>query len=366
MPTLMQHIEDLDVDKWAALTRRAAVDAVEAAQRLGRKPQAALVAVAAMSERQLVEHRQRNGPARKHLSPVMQLVEADHQRVAAETRAREAHQGRLDAEAKAAAHRAKAEESARIATAARERSRAVEADSARKDRKRAAQRAADQEALQQARTEQRADERAADRAAAEETIQQLRGHNEQIRANSPPKSRQPAGGQAARLPLCATPQMPKSREHGPRPTTPSARHKPLQRAPRRRGCCRFRSRPWRFAPKPAVSKMRSTHCTRSTTWLEVGMAEQVQSDIPLDIELIGSLAWTVQEHARYLTEESRSAPAGYTDDAAATYAAAADDAFGAFLARIDTVTEQLGTRDRSPDAEIVEAVTAMLAPRSKI
>ena len=34
--------------------------------------------MAAMSERELVEHRRRNGLARKRLSPVMELVEADH------------------------------------------------------------------------------------------------------------------------------------------------------------------------------------------------------------------------------------------------------------------------------------------------
>jgi colicin import membrane protein len=99
--------------------------------------------------------------------------------------------------------------------------------------------------------------------------------------------------------------------------------------------------------------------------LEVGMAEQVESQIPLDIDLMGSLVWTVQEHARYLSEESRSAPVGYTTeshvDAAASYAEAAADAFLGFLARIDTVAKRLRARERSADAEIVEGVTAMLA-----
>ncbi len=65
MTTTMRHITDLGVDEWAALTRRAAVEAVEAAQRRGRTPPAELAAVAAMSERQLVERRARNGPARQ-------------------------------------------------------------------------------------------------------------------------------------------------------------------------------------------------------------------------------------------------------------------------------------------------------------
>ena len=55
MTATMQHITDLGVDEWAALTRRAAVEAVEAAQRHGRTPPTELAAVAAMSERQLVE-----------------------------------------------------------------------------------------------------------------------------------------------------------------------------------------------------------------------------------------------------------------------------------------------------------------------
>jgi colicin import membrane protein len=113
MTTTHQHIEDLDVDTWAALTRRAAADAVAAAQRRGMKPPAELAAVAAMTVGELVQRRKRNGPARKRLSPAIQLVEADHLRRAAEDRAREAHQDKLDAEAAATLARAEAEESAR-------------------------------------------------------------------------------------------------------------------------------------------------------------------------------------------------------------------------------------------------------------
>ena len=85
MTSTWRHITDLDVDEWAALTRRAAAEAVAAAERRGKTPPAELVAVAGMTERQLVEHRTRNGPARQRLSPVMQLVEADHLRRTAET-----------------------------------------------------------------------------------------------------------------------------------------------------------------------------------------------------------------------------------------------------------------------------------------
>ncbi|MDT7756202.1 MAG: hypothetical protein QOH27_2100, partial [Mycobacterium sp.] len=153
MTTTRQHIEDLDVDRWAALTRRAAVDALAAAERLGIQPRAESVALAGMSERELVEHRERNGPPVPRRSLAMQLVEADHLRRVAEDQAREAHQGRLDAEAAASLARGEAGESARVATAAGERVRAVEAEAARKDAERAAERAADQEAVQQAQAE---------------------------------------------------------------------------------------------------------------------------------------------------------------------------------------------------------------------
>ena len=119
MTTTLQHIEALGADEWATLTRRAAVEAVAAAKRRGKTPPPELVAVAAMTERQLVERRARNGPARQRLSPVMQLVEADHMRRVAEGRALEAHQDKLDAEAAAGAARVEADESSRIAAEAR-------------------------------------------------------------------------------------------------------------------------------------------------------------------------------------------------------------------------------------------------------
>jgi len=172
MTTTRQHIEDLDVDKWATLTRRAAADSVAAAERLGLQPRAESVALARMTERELVEHRQRNGPPVPRRSLAMQLVEADHLRRVAEEQAREAHQGRLDAEAAASLARTEAGEAARVATAAGERVRAVEAEAARKDAERVAERAADQKAVQQAQaeTERARAGAAAELAAAEEKV----------------------------------------------------------------------------------------------------------------------------------------------------------------------------------------------------
>ena len=185
MTTTRQHIEDLDVDTWAALTRRAAVDAVDAAKRHGLQPPAELVAVAAMTPQQLAERRRRSGPAAQRLSPVMQLVDADHQRRLAEGRARDAHQGRLDAETAAQVARAEADESARAATAARERARAADADSARKEAEHRAERASDRHALQEVRAE--LDRVKADAAAkvgeAEEQVKAARAFAEQMVAD---------------------------------------------------------------------------------------------------------------------------------------------------------------------------------------
>src|SRR5262245_32813350 len=165
MTTIMRHIEGLGVDEWAELTRRAAVEAVAAAERRGKKPPAELLAVAAMTERQLIERRARNGPARQRLSPVMQLVEADHMRRVAEGRAREAHQDKLDAEQTTAAARAEAEEAARTSDAARQNLRTVQQQAAGRERERTVERAAAAEAHERA-------------------LQQLRAELEQVRADA--------------------------------------------------------------------------------------------------------------------------------------------------------------------------------------
>lgn len=215
MTTTRQHIEDLGVDEWASLTRRAAVEAVAAAKQRGKTPPPELVAIAAMTERQLVERRARNGQARQRLSPVMQLVDADHQRRMAEGRAREAHQAKLDAEALAAAARVEADESSRIAAQARAQVRTAQQQVTEKDLERKAERAATAAAHEQAvqrlraeldqlradaeaeiaaareqasgaeaRAQKRAAERTAASEASEQAMQQLRAEFEQVRADA--------------------------------------------------------------------------------------------------------------------------------------------------------------------------------------
>ncbi|EHB48615.1 hypothetical protein MycrhDRAFT_5456 [Mycolicibacterium rhodesiae JS60] len=211
MTTTRQHIEDLDPKKWASLTRRTAIESVETSTRLGLRPRPETVALAAMTEDELLELRARNGPAKKRPSPVMQLVEADQRSREAQSREREAHQAQLDAESAASMARAEADESAQAATAARERVRAVETESTERDRRRAQERAADQQAVQlaraeteqvradaaaevaaahervraaEARAEQRATERTAERSTGERTLQELQSQLDRVRADA--------------------------------------------------------------------------------------------------------------------------------------------------------------------------------------
>lgn len=210
MTTLQQHIEDLDIEEWAALTKRAAMAAVAAADQLGIPASEEVARVAAMSERELVDHRNRFGSGPKRLSPLMRLVQADQLRVAAERQARQAEQDKQDADAAAQMARDEAEQSARVAEDSRQRVRAIQAEAARKDAERADQRLAEQQVLQQLRTDleqahadhaselaaahertraaearaqQRATERAEERAAAQQALEELRGQLERAHAD---------------------------------------------------------------------------------------------------------------------------------------------------------------------------------------
>ena len=88
--------------------------------------------------------------------------------------------------------------------------------------------------------------------------------------------------------------------------------------------------------------------------LEVGLAEDMESQFVPDVEFTRGLTWKVQEQAKDLTRE-------LADLSAAGYAEAASDAYRALLQRIDAALQALGRRFHSPDADIIAAVTAMLA-----
>ena len=341
MTATMRHIQDLSVDEWAALTRRAAVEAVAAAERRGKTPPAELVAVAAMTERQLVERRARNVPARQRLSPLMQLVEADHSRRMAEGRTRDAHQDKLDAEAVAAAARAEAEESSRAAAAARAHLRTVQQQAAERDTERTAERAAAAEAH-------------------ERGMQQLRAELEQVRADAEAviaAARERATAAEARAQQRATERTAATEDAIRQAQAQAARTSSIQPLS-------IPVPPFEFRSETAHIESALNALQQIDYVLEVGMADEGDSGIPLDIDMTQTLVWAVQEHARYLANESPSATSSAGQppgDAAAAYAEAAAQSFRALLQRIETVTRRLAGRDLGPYAEIVNLVVAMLA-----
>jgi colicin import membrane protein len=449
MTTTRQHIEDLDVDRWAALTRRAAVDALAAAERLGIQPRAESVALAGMSERELVEHRERNGPPVPRRSLAMQLVEADHLRRVAEDQAREAHQGRLDAEVAASLARGEAGESARVATAAGERVRAVEAEAARKDVERAAERAADQEAVQQAQAElerlragaaaevaaaeekvraaearaversterttertagektvqrlqaeiervragaaaevaaaeekvraaearavERSTERTTERATGEEAVQRVRGELEKVRSDAAAEvaaARGQASGDVAAAREAADAEVAAARQAAAAEIAHWRAHAAdMERWARAEVSTQLLTIP--IPPVEVRTRIGSVENTVDALYqidyvLEVGLAEEVESQFVPDLEFTRNLTWKVQQQAKDLSSELANLPMQYADpsqaEVAASYAEAAADAYRAILQRIDTAVQLLGSRFRSPDAEIIAAVTAMLA-----
>jgi colicin import membrane protein len=457
--TTRQHIEDLDVDKWARLTRRAAVESVESSKRLGLQPRPESVAIAAMSERELVEHRQRHGPATHRLSLVMQLVEADQRSREAESLARDAHQGRLDAEAAASMARAEADESARAVTAAQERIRAVEAESARKDGQRTRERTADQQAVQlaraeteqaradaatgeaaaqervraaegraeqrmtertaeraagekalqqlqaqldkvhadaeaartaakeqvraaEARAEQRVAERATERAAGEEAVARVRGESEQVRADAAAEvaaARGQAKAEVAAARQAAEAEIDLARQaaqaeidnaHAYAEDVVRQAQADVARATSAATSSRLLTIPIPPAEVRAGEQIRPIESAVDALYqidyvLEIAMAEEISSQPPPDVEFMRNLTWTVQERAKDLSPEFAQSPVQFTDqsqmEAAASYLDAAGSAFRACLQRIEGAAQRLGGRNRSPDAEIVEMVMAMLA-----
>ena len=449
MTTTRQHIEDLDVDRWAALTRRAATDSLAAAERLGLQPRPESVALAGMSERELAQHRERNGPPVPRRSLAMQLVEADHLRRVAEERVREADEHRLDAEAAALLARDEAEESARVAAAAGERVRAVIAEAARKDTERTTERVADQQAVQQAQAEiervragaaaeiavaqervraaearavERSNERTTERAAAEETVLRLHAEIERIRAGaaaevaaaeekvraaearaverSTERTSERAAGEEAlqrvrreleklRSDTAAEVAAVRAQASADVSTAREAAESEVAAA---RAAAEAEVARWEAHARDMERWARAEVSTQLLTvpippsdirahiWsvestidmlhqidhvLEVVLAEDVESPFVPDLDFTRNLTQKVQEQAKDLAHELSTLSMRFSDrsraEAAAGYAEAAGDAYRALLQRIDAAVERLGRRFHSPDAEILAAITTMLA-----
>jgi colicin import membrane protein len=489
--TLQEHIEHLEPAAWAALTRRTTESAVAAAKQLGHQLPAPLLAVAAMTEAQLIEHHKKNSGAAKRKRPTtrMKLIEADHELALAEQRTREAEQDKEDAVGDAAAARAEAQECAAAAEAARERARAADAESARKDVQRAAERREGQAALEklrnevdqvradadaevaaareqaraaEERAEQRIAERTAERAAGQRALEKLRAQLHQGRAESAAaiegaheqaaqavataqqgmddtiarvraeaQQRVDEAGQARaraeadaaslrggadRVRADAHAEIAAAREQA-RAAQERAEQRTAERTAERaagqRALEKLRAQLEQVraeaeqrvdeagqararAEADAASLRAEAEAARASAAqlltipvppsgvrpetrrienalvalhqidyvLEVGMAEEVEAQIPLDAELVCNLAQTVQGQLAALPQELGNLPAKFSTDsqlqAAASYAEAARLACGAFLRRIGVAAQQLRHRGTSPDAEVITAVISML------
>ena len=98
--------------------------------------------------------------------------------------------------------------------------------------------------------------------------------------------------------------------------------------------------------------------------LEVGIDDP--ADNPIDLELVRSIAWTVQEQAEDLPGELDDLPGRLTDQpelqsAATEYADVAANAYRAFWHRINATAERLDNRGTRADAEVVAVVIPMLS-----
>ncbi|MBS9535603.1 hypothetical protein KIH27_18615 [Mycobacterium sp. M1] len=210
MTSLRRNIDHLDVDTWAALTRRAAHAAAEATKKSGLATPPDVQSAAAMSEPELVEHRRSTPGARPALPTArQQIIAAEHAQTLAEHRVREAGHDKDDALAEAQTARAQAAASATAADAARDRARSVEAEATRLGEQYRAERVELQKqvdhltaelaaavseaksnaaittervASAQKRAEQRTAERDADRAVAQQQLDALRSELGQIRS----------------------------------------------------------------------------------------------------------------------------------------------------------------------------------------
>lgn len=150
MTTLREHIDRLDLPAWAAITKRTAQAAVDAAEHAGRPAPIQLATIAAMSESELIDN-YRNSAAqhtRRPLTLRQRLTEAGYQLQQARQGKAKATQDKEDALAEAKAARATAEAATADADDAREAARTARDELARKELDRAIQRRADQQRLE--------------------------------------------------------------------------------------------------------------------------------------------------------------------------------------------------------------------------
>src|ERR1700733_956273 len=227
---------------------------------------------------------------------------------------------------------------------------------------------------------QRMAERAADRAAAGETIAQLQAYLEQSRANATDEIHT-AREQAvlaiatakdgtdrilAQVRAEARRQVEEAVHARARAEAVADRYRAqLDNATPVAGGLTIPIPEWTLRPATRHIENALTALHQINYILEVGMAEEIAAEIPLDSHLVERLARSVQRQAEDLQQEFVELPTrfsiGSQADAAADYAKAAANACRVFLQRIGSAAKQLSQRHTSPDAEVVGAVERMLA-----
>ena len=122
---------------------------------------------------------------------------------------------------------------------------------------------------------------------------------------------------------------------------------------------------WELRPQTRRVENALTALHQINYILEVGMAEEIEAQIPLDADLARNLVRTVQSQAKVLGQELADLPARFSADsqvqAAEAYTHAATETCQALLRRIGTAAQQLRHRESGPDAEVIAAVMSMLA-----
>jgi colicin import membrane protein len=185
----------------------------------------------------------------------------------------------------------------------------------------------------EARAEQRTTERTDERTTHEQELQQLRGELEQVRAD--------AGAEVAAVRGWAAGEVAAVREAADAEVARA--YAAADGATRRAQAVEARAASPQLLsiPVPPLGiRSQTRHIENALNALqqidhvlEVGMADDADSDEAPDVELMHSLVWIVQEHAMYLSNASRNEPPNYINGSGADGAAGYAEAAAAHFAR---------------------------------
>ena len=224
----------------------------------------------------------------------------------------------------------------------------------------------------EARAEARTSERTTERAAGEEAVQRVQLEIEKVRADAAAEvaaAQGKASGVAAAAQEAAAAEVAAAREAATAEIAHwrahSANMERWARGEVSAQLLRIPIPPWQLRNRIGTVENTVDALYQIDYVLEVALAEDSDRQFLPDVEFTRNLALRVQQQAKELTVELANLPSRYTEppqvEVATSYAVAATDAYRAILQRIDRAIERMGSRFHSPDAEIIAAVTAMLA-----